>query len=172
MIEEKFAEELAEDAEDNLDYGDWTLAQALQFVIMGTLDGEEVDGDLEERAAEAYEYICEAVCLATWGGGPYGRDWLECSSRGFVQLRIDAINFEQFEMPRPSTPWDDLMTRTYYGEWSHEDCVQAVAQWESTTAEQRRALDPGDLEIVETAIELARTATQSAAYGVVGFFHT
>ncbi|MFE3699767.1 hypothetical protein ACFXO7_18055, partial [Nocardia tengchongensis] len=145
-----------------------TLAQALHFVIMGTTDAD----DVEERAAEAYEHICETLCVAEWGNGPYGSDWLERSSRGFEQLKIDAINFEQFEFPNSATPWNELMGDAYYGEWSHEDCVRAVAQWESATAKQRSALEPDDLWVVESAIGLAKVAARSPAYGVAGFFHT
>ncbi|MGW4246661.1 hypothetical protein [Nocardia sp. NPDC004722] len=87
-------------------------------------------------------------------------------------LNIDAINFEVIEFSNAPTPWDELSDDGYCGEWSHKECVRAVAQWDATTVEQRSALKSGDLGVVASAIELAKVAAQSPAYGVVGFFHT
>lgn len=152
LIEEMSAEELAEDAELSLEEEWPTLTQALRLWIMGTCDDEDW---VAERSEEAYEHICETLCSASRGNGPYGREWLEHGSRGLEQLGIDGISFEAF---RDSSSW------------SHEGCVRAVAQWESVTVQQRSGVDSKCLDAVEEVIEVARMAAQSPGYGVVCFF--
>ncbi|MEU7629480.1 hypothetical protein AB0C34_05780 [Nocardia sp. NPDC049220] len=57
-----------------------------------------------------------------------------------------------------------------YGEWSPEQCAEALVQWESTTSRDRAAIDHEVLAAIESCIAWIREAQVRPGWGIAGFF--
>lgn len=101
---------------------------------------------------------------------PFRGNWLEEVDDGLAQLGTKAVRTTDFtygslpsELPSP----EDFPR---YGEWTVEQCREALAQWEENTPEQRQALDSEVLAAIESCAGWWREAA-AADRGIAAFNH-
>ncbi|RCV50012.1 DUF7691 family protein [Marinitenerispora sediminis] len=169
MIGGRFKRQLAADDRyfaHEIERGAPTRHEAVRAVI----DGGPYDEQYAFQYGYAYQLVCEFYGRACFNNdfSPFRGDWLEQVDAGLKQLGITAVAVTEFgygslpaELPRPEH-------LPCYGEWSAEECRQALAQWEATTPDQRAALEYE----VRTAIESCSrwwSDAVAAERGVAGF---
>ncbi|WP_331767259.1 hypothetical protein [Embleya sp. NBC_00896] len=154
-----FADEIAQGAP--------TRYEAVRAVLAG--------GPFEQAHAFQYGYAYRLICrfhgqlLDNSHFSPMRGLWLDTVDEGLTGLGVKAAGVSDFmygslpdALPRP-----DMYP--YYGEWTADQCREALAQWESSTAEQRAALDSEVLEAAESCVEWWREAGAREGHGIVGF---
>ncbi|MBZ4324046.1 DUF7691 family protein [Streptomyces huiliensis] len=148
-----------------IDRGAPTAYQALEAVING--------GPFDEEFAFQYGYAYKRLCeltgyrLSNDNFCPIRVSWLPELDKAMAGLGITAVSVSELTWSLPAPlPFTDLPG---YGEWTAEDCAKGLAQWEATTEEQRRAVDPMTLEVVEECVSWLWAARRKPGFGVVGF---
>ncbi|MFF2373210.1 hypothetical protein ACFVUW_02350 [Streptomyces xiamenensis] len=171
MMGGRFKRELAQDDEwfaDRIAEGAPTAYEALRAVIDG--------GPFEKAHAFQYAYAYRRICafhgkpLDNNSFSPFRYGWLSRVDEGLARLGVTAVEVSSFtyhDFPAPLPRPDDVPG---HGVWSAADCSRALTQWESTTPEQRSALDGEVLEAVESIAEWLRRAAAKPGAGVMGFF--
>lgn len=165
MIEDRYRVEFARDDEGEAEYiedGAPTKAETIRAL----LDGGPFTENWEHFYARSYEKLCEFHSHWRSGHGPYHGDWLSEVDSRLEQLGVSAIGFKRFERSYPAG-----VPRNYdggYGEWAHDDCVKATAQFAATTEKQRLELE--DDMWIGTAMKWAAVAAHSPGLGIAGFF--
>lgn len=167
FVTDRRSAEFTSDAEHLAWYGDDRIPK-LEDALRTVIAGGPYDDDYPHRYNLAYREICEAFAMWRSGHGPYRGDWLWEVDGGFRALGVDAIAFTEFEHMTPGNLPIDMDGG--YGEWTHEQCVRAVAQWDSSDPEKLANLDPRVREWVESGINFASVAANSPGLGIGGFF--
>ncbi|MFC7328024.1 DUF7691 family protein [Marinactinospora rubrisoli] len=169
MIGGRFKRQLAADDEyfsHEIERGASTRYEALRAVI----DGGPYDERYAFQYAYAYQLVCEFHGRPCFNNdfSPFRDDWLQTVDAGLAELGIKAVAVTEFSygslppgLPRP----EDLPD---YGEWSAEECREALTQWTATTPEQRAVLDAEVLRAIESCSRWWRDAV-AAGRGVAGF---
>ncbi|MGW6820084.1 DUF7691 family protein [Streptomyces sp. NPDC055005] len=180
-IHAEFRDEMARDDDwfsSAIANGAPTSAEALHALVYG--------GPFHENPQHAFQYGHAYKRLCTLTGSrldnswfcPFRGDWLEVVDEGLRALRVTAISLAEFGQygGLPATvPSYDLPR---CGEWTHEQCLEALAQFEQSRREgQAPPLDPsvlGAIEEVVGRLRGARTARPRPAQarpgsGIVGF---
>jgi hypothetical protein len=151
---------------DQINEGAPTSADAVRLIIAG--------GPFDEKYAYKYGYAlqhliaCMGHHLSDDNFSSFRFGWLELVDEGLRNLGITAVNVTGLTcdgLPAP-LPYTDHPS---YGEWSHDECVKALAQWEASTEEQRGSLDRAVREAVEEAVTWMRDAAQDPDLGIACF---
>ncbi|MFJ5806261.1 hypothetical protein [Streptomyces sp. NPDC093093] len=161
-IHGEFGDEMARDDDgfsSAIASGAPTSAEALHALVYG--------GPFSESTQHAFQYGYAYKRLCTLTGSrldnswfcPFRGDWLEVVDEGLRALRITAISLAEFGRYRgfPSIlPSYDLPR---CGEWTHDQCVEALAQFEETRQEgHAQPLDPAVLDAVTEVVGWLRRA--------------
>lgn len=168
VIRENFASQLAAADEyfaEEIAGGAPTAHEALHAVIHG--------GPFVEKHAFQYGYAFQRLCELTGHNlpntcfSPFRGPWLSVVDEAMRGLGVTAVSVERFgeSLPDP-LPWTYV---PQYGEWGPEQCAKGLAQWEASTEEQRRAVDPEVLDAVEQCVGWLRSAAQRPGFGIAGF---
>ncbi|GAA3398193.1 DUF7691 family protein [Streptomyces roseoviridis] len=173
IIHERFADDLARDDDwfsSSIADGAPTASEALRAVIAG--------GPFEGRKEHSfpYGYAYKRLCSLTGSFldnscfSPFRGAWLETVDEGLKALRITAVSLTDFgygdAMPDP-IPTYDLPN---CGEWTHEQCLAAVEQFEQTKRDGHAPpLDPEVVDAVMDVIGWLRHAAARPGFGVIGF---
>lgn len=141
-----------------------SMPEALRAVIAG---GPYREG-FDYRYNKAYRDICQTCSEGNASHGPYRGDWLSEVDRGLRSVGIDAISFTAFEgdTPRGLPPIED----GGYGEWTHDECVRALAEWDAASQRRLSALDRHVREWVAVGVDFAAMAAAKPGFGIAGFF--
>ncbi|MFF5704479.1 hypothetical protein ACFY7H_18540 [Streptomyces sp. NPDC012794] len=172
IVRERFADDLAR-ADDwfdtEIERGAPTACEALRAVVYG--GPFSTDQEHAFQYAYAYKRLCGLTgsFLDNSAFCPYRGDWLAMVDAGLRALGIDAVSVEDFDfadlpggLPYTYTPG--------CGEWTYEQCVKALEQFEET---KRRGhvplLERAVAEAVEDVLGWLRQAGGRPGFGVVGF---
>ncbi|XVQ12692.1 DUF7691 family protein [Spirillospora sp. CA-255316] len=170
MIGGRFKSQLAHDDEyfaSEIEAGAPTRYDAVRAVI----EGGPYDESYAFQYAYAYELICQFYGRRLFNNhfSPFRGAWLETVDEGLAALGIKAVSVTDFMY---GTVPSELPTPEHlpcYGEWSADQCAEALTQWEATTQEQRDSLDHEVLEAIQSCIEWTREAQNRPGWGVAGF---
>ncbi|MGI5339550.1 DUF7691 family protein [Streptomyces sp. CA-181903] len=167
-VRDNFGADLAADDDyfsSEISRGAPTAYQALEAVVNGGPFGEE----FAFQYGYAYKRLCELTGyrLPNTNFCPIRASWLPVLDEAMAGLGITAVSVSEltYSLPAP-LPFTDLPG---YGEWTAEACAKGLAQWEATTEEQRRAVDPLTMEVIEECVGWMRSAGRMPGFGVVGF---
>lgn len=146
-----------------------TEYQALEAVI----NGGPFLGQCADRYVDAIEGLSLYFGVEQLGSfGPYHGDSLGDLDEALGVLGVDAIWLGVFEGGGHMGEISLWVEGAGGGTWTHEECKQAVAQWDATTSEQRARLG-GDAEeeLSVRWMTWARRAAESEGLGIIGW-HT
>ncbi|GAA2725943.1 MULTISPECIES: hypothetical protein [Streptomyces] len=172
VIRAEFGDHLAADDryfESEIEQGAPTAYEALRAVVHGGPFSE--DKNHAFQYAYAYKRLCELTghFLDNSNFCPFRGDWLSVVDQGLTALGITAVSVASFDLgslPDP-LPW------TYtpgYGEWTPEQCAQALEQFEET--KRKGHAPPLEPEVVETVMDCIgwmRHAASRPGHGIAGF---
>ncbi|MFC5749482.1 DUF7691 family protein [Actinomadura rugatobispora] len=170
MIGGRFKSQLAhadEEFSSLIEDGAPTRYDAVRAVIEG--------GPYDEAHAFQYAYAYEMICqfygrrLFNNHFSPYRSGWLETVDKGLSDLGIKAVSVTDFTYGSVPSALPAPEHLPCYGEWSPDQCAEALTQWESTTQEQRDSLDHEVLEAIDYCIEWTREAQTRPGCGVAAF---
>ncbi|QBS39918.1 hypothetical protein [Nocardia sp. CS682] len=155
-----FAEEIANGAPARYD------------AVRAVIDGGPFDEVYGFQYAYAYQTICQFYgrFLDNRYFSPFRGSWLEQVDEGLAELGIKAISLADFvyhALPAALPQPDELPG---YGEWTPEQCAEALVQWESTAPKQREDVDHEVLAAIESCMEWIREAQARPGWGIAGFF--
>ncbi|MFD5329474.1 hypothetical protein [Streptomyces sp. NPDC127092] len=173
IIRERFADQLAHDDDwfsSEIEDGAPSAYEALRTVVHG--------GPFEAQRHHVFQYGYAYKRLCSLTGSfldnssfsPFRGDWLEMVDEGLTALRITAVSVAEFGygggMPDPLPRYD--LPRC--GEWTHEECLAALEQFERTKAEGHAPpLDPEVVDAVMDVIGWLRHVESRPGFGVIGF---
>ncbi|MET8506827.1 hypothetical protein ABZV60_19545 [Streptomyces sp. NPDC004787] len=173
IIRERFGDQLAHDDDwfsSEIADGAPSAYEALRAVVHGG------PFDAEKQYSFQYGYAYKRLCSLTGSFldnscfSPFRGDWLETVDEGLRALRITAVSVAELgyygglpeQLPRYDLP--------RCGEWTHEECMAALEQFERTKAEGHAP--PLDREVVDAVMDVIgwlRHAAARPGFGVVGF---
>ncbi|MFE0137094.1 hypothetical protein ACFWY6_36890 [Streptomyces sp. NPDC059037] len=176
VIRDSFGDQLAHaDSEfaHSIQNGAPTAFEALTAVVHG---GPFSD---DKNHAFQYGYAYKRVCDLTGSFldnscfTPHRGSWLSDVDEGLTALGITAVSVADFDygtLPEP-LPWTDTPS---CGEWTHEQCVRALEQFEATkravdASGQAPPLEPEIVEAVMQCLGWLRHAAARPGFGVIGF---
>jgi hypothetical protein len=171
MIGGRFKAQLTHDDDwfaDEIAAGAPTRYEAVRAVV----DGGPFDPAYGFQYGYAYQTICQFYGRFVdnrYFSAFRGR-WLDHIDDGLATLGIKAVSVRAFmyhSLP-PSLPQPDELPG--YGEWTPEQCAEALVQWESTTPPQREEVDHEVLAAIESCVEWIREAQARPGWGIAGFF--
>ncbi|RST15178.1 hypothetical protein E2C00_07260 [Streptomyces sp. WAC05374] len=170
VIRDRFGDDLAADDRyfsSRIAEGAPTAYEALRAVVHG--------GPYDEEYAFQYGYAYKRLCSLTGSFldnssfCPFRGDWLETVDEGLRALRIKAVSVADFGyggLPGGIPSYD--LPRC--GEWTHEECLEALEQFERTKQEGHAPpLEPEVVDAVMDVIGWLRHAEARPGLGVVGF---
>ncbi|MFI8965878.1 hypothetical protein ACIGO8_27630 [Streptomyces sp. NPDC053493] len=174
VIRDRFGDDLARDDDwfsSQIKDGAPTAYEALRAVVHGG------PFDASEQHAFQYGYAYKRLCALTGGFldnssfSPFRGDWLEVVDEGLTALRITAVSVAEFGysggMPAGIPRAYDL---PYCGEWTHEQCLAALEQFEQTKRDGHAPpLEPEVVDAVMDVIGWLRHAEARPGFGVIGF---
>ncbi|WMX48143.1 hypothetical protein RGF97_29730 [Streptomyces roseicoloratus] len=173
IIRDRFADRLAHDDDwfsSAIKDGAPTAYEALRTVVHG--------GPYEAQRHHAFQYgyAYERLCSLTGSFldnssfSPFRGDWLEMVDEGLKALRITAVSVAELGyyggFP-DGLPTYDLPR---CGEWTHEECLAALEQFERTKADGHAP--PLDREVVDAVMDVMgwlRHVESRPGFGVIGF---
>ena len=170
MIGGRFKRQIAsadEQFSHEIEQGAPSRYEALRAVI----EGGPFDDRYGFQYGYAYQLVCEFYGKALFNNdfSPYRGSWLEDVDAGLAQLGIKAVELTEFTYGSPPSPLPRPEWVPEYGEWSPEECREALAQWESTTPDQRQAVDREVREAIESCVGWFREAQKKDGFGIAGF---
>ncbi|MEU3693642.1 DUF7691 family protein [Streptomyces narbonensis] len=173
VVRESFGDDLASDDSwfsSEIADGAPTAYEALRTVVYG--------GPFPESSQYAFQYGYAYKRLCSLTGSfldnscfsPFRGDWLEMVDEGLRALRITAVSVAEFGysggFPK-GVPTYDLPR---CGEWTHEQCLEALAQFEETKkAGHAPPLEPEVVDAVMDVMGWLRHVESRPGFGVVGF---
>jgi hypothetical protein len=172
MIGGRFKAQLAHDDEwfaTEIEDGAPSRYDALRAVI----DGGPFDDRHGFQYGYAYKMICEFHGRFLFNNhfSPFRSGWLERVDEGFRELGIKAVGVTDFMYGAPPSPLPRPSDLPGYGEWSTEQCGEALAQWEASDPDRRAGLDAEVREAIESCVEWTRLARAEDGRGIAGFGH-
>ncbi|MEU7069964.1 hypothetical protein AB0B30_04630 [Streptomyces narbonensis] len=173
VVRDSFGDDLASDDSwfsSEIADGAPTAYEALRTVVYG---GPFPESD---QYAFQYGYAYKRLCSLTGSFldnssfSPFRGDWLELVDEGLRALRITAVSVAEFGyssgFPK-GVPSSDLPR---CGEWTHEQCLKALAQFEETKkAGHAPPLEPEVVDAVMDVMGWLRHVESRPGFGVVGF---
>ncbi|MGI5355096.1 DUF7691 family protein [Streptomyces sp. CA-252508] len=173
VIRDRFADDLASSDDwfsSEIEKGAPTAYEALRAVVHGG------PYDAEKQYAFQYGYAYKRLCSLTGSFldnssfCPFRGDWLEMVDEGLRALRITAVSVAElgyYDGLPDGIPTYDLPR---CGEWTHEECLQALEQFEATKRDGHAPpLEPAVVDAVMDVIGWLRHAQARPGFGVVGF---
>ncbi|MGJ5826863.1 DUF7691 family protein [Streptomyces ossamyceticus] len=173
VVRDRFGDDLAWDDDwfrSEIEDGAPTAYEALRAVVHGGPFSE--DKQYAFQYGYAYQRLCSLTgsFLANSSFTPHRGDWLSVVDEGLTALGITAVSaaaFEYGDLPAP-------LSRSYppgCGEWTHEQCLRALEQFEATKAKGGTPppLDPEVVEAVMQCLGWLRHAESRPGFGVIGF---
>lgn len=173
IVRGRFGDDLARDDEwfaSEIEDGAPTAYEALRAVVHGGPFGEDKEHGFQ------YGYAYKRLCSLTGSFldnscfTPHRGDWLTLVDEGLSALGITAVSVEEFgygglPAPLPSTYMPGC------GEWTHEQCLRALEQFEATKAKDGAPppLEPEVVEAVTQVLQWLRHAGSRPGFGVIGF---
>ncbi|MET9713161.1 hypothetical protein ACFW3Z_08685 [Nocardiopsis alba] len=147
-------------------------APNIRDAIRTVIEGGPFDDRHGTMYSYAYKWMCEFHGRFQVNGDfcPMKYDWLEMVDEGLEQIGVTAVDVSSFShgsVPSPIPSPVDLVPG--YGEWSLEQCREALEQWEAATDEAKSAVDSEVLHAIETCMGWCRNAT-ALERGVAAFF--
>jgi hypothetical protein len=173
VIRDRFADDLASSDDwfsSEIEKGAPTAYEALRAVVHGG------PYDAEKQYSFQYGYAYKRLCSLTGSFldnssfSPFRGDWLEVVDEGLRALRITAVSVTELGyydgLPKGLPTYD--LPRC--GEWTHEECVEALEQFEATKRDGHAPpLEPAVVDAVMDVIGWLRHAQARPGFGVVGF---
>lgn len=173
LIGERFADDLAADDrwfEDQIGDGAPTAFEALRAVVHG--------GPYGAARHHAFQYGYAYKRLVSLTGSfldnssfsPFRGDWLGVVDEGLKALRITAVSVAElgyYDGLPDGIPSYDLPR---CGEWTHEQCLAALEQFERTKADGHAP--PLEREVVDAVFDVIgwlRQVETRPGFGIVGF---
>ncbi|MGA5405915.1 DUF7691 family protein [Streptomyces lavendulocolor] len=173
VIRDRFADDLASSDDwfsSEIEKGAPTAYEALRAVVHGG------PYDAEKQYAFQYGYAYKRLCSLTGSFldnssfCPFRGDWLEMVDEGLRALRITAVSVAElgyYDGLPDGIPTYDLPR---CGEWTHEECVEALEQFEATKRDGHAPpLEPEVVDAVMDVVGWLRHAQARPGFGVVGF---
>lgn len=147
-----------------------TRIEALKKVVdCGLDDGPYSVGDQAQYVMAVWA-LCEYFAVAEPNCyGPYQGDWLSRFDRALSRLGVDAVEVSAFEGSGVLGDFDLAGFGIGGGAWTHQDCKDAVAQWDSVRW-RRWTVRPVILETLEEEwMQYARRAANTPGQGLMGW---
>ncbi|BAU81697.1 hypothetical protein SLA_0743 [Streptomyces laurentii] len=172
-IRAEFARDLARDDDwfsDQIEQGAPTALDALTAVVRGG------PYDAVDEHAFQYGYAYKRLCTLTGSFldnssfCPFRGDWLETVDEGLKALRITAVSVADLGyyggVPAGIPTYD--LPRS--GEWTHEECVAALEQFERTKRDGHAPpLESYVVDAIRDVVGWLEHAAARPGYGVIGF---
>ncbi|MGW0252674.1 DUF7691 family protein [Nocardia goodfellowii] len=165
----EYRAEFEEDDTTLAGYKKMSCYEALEAVIDGGPFRDECLDEYVMAIKPLSEYLSERE-LGSYG--PYHGDWLEETlDEALAQLGVGAVETSAFEGFGEIGGFGLVADGAGAGIWTHEECRQAVAEWNASTLEQRSNVDDGALAAIEGEwMDWASQAAQSDGMGIIGWF--